>query len=187
MGVDKLPSPRRILLAGASAGGYGTIWGSSLVRLLYPEATLYVLNDAGIGIGDPDHPESRRASMQEWNAAQFVPKTCDACQDSAHLTPWISWNLEKDPGLKLALFSSYEDSVIAGTFLMLDPAVFQRVLIEQTQRVVDAAPDRAKRFLIKGTQHTIGSIHTTHVGDESAGRWLTRMLAGDPDWKNVLE
>ena len=99
-------------LAGASAGGYGTIWGSNLVRLLYPEATLYVLNDAGIGIGNPEHPESRRASMQEWNATQFVPKTCEACQGSAHLTPWMSWNLEKDPGLKLAMFSAYDWLVV---------------------------------------------------------------------------
>jgi hypothetical protein len=187
VGVAKLPKPRRILLAGASAGGYGTIWGSSLVRLLYPDASLYVLNDAGIGIGDPDHPEARRASMLEWNTAQFVPASCSACQDSAHLTPWMTWNLERDPGLKLALFSAYQDSVITGTFLMIDPPVFERALREQTERVVNAAPERAKRFLIKGTQHTIGSIHTTHVGDESAGRWLTRMLAGDPDWQNVLE
>lgn len=187
VGVDKLPKPRRILLAGASAGGYATIWGSNLVRLLYPEATLYVLNDAGIGIGDPEHPEAGRASMHEWNAEQFIPASCDACKDSPHLTPWMTWNLERDPGLKLALFSAYRDGVISGTFLMIDPAVFERELRDQTARVVDTAPDRAKRFLVDGTQHTIGSIHTTHVGDESAGRWLTRMLAGDPDWNNVLE
>ena len=187
VGVIKLPKPRRILLAGASAGGYGTIWGSSLVRLLYPEASLYVLNDAGIGIGDPDHPEARRASMLEWNSAQFVPASCSACQDSAHLTPWMIWNMQHDPGLKLALFSAYQDSVISGTFLMMEPSAFERALREQTEQVVSAAPERAKRFLIKGSQHTIGSIHTTHVGDESAGRWLTRMLAGDPDWQNVLE
>jgi len=187
VGRDKLPVPRRILLAGASAGGYGTIWGSNLVRLLYPDASLFVLNDAGIGIYDPERPQARRTSLSEWNALQFVPGACEACQESPHLAPWMAWTLQVDPGLKLALFSSYEDSVIAGTFLMLEAAVFKRALLEETQRVVQTAPERAKRFLIEGTQHTIGSLHTTQVQNESAGRWLTRMLAGDPEWGDRLD
>ena len=75
----------------------------------------------------------------------------------------------------------------AGRHLTEAHAKAVQALLEQTERVLSAAPERARRFLVKGTQHTLGSIHTTRVGDESVGRWLTRMLAGDPDWKNVLE
>jgi hypothetical protein len=116
-----------------------------------------------------------------------VPATCDECQTSAHITPWMKWNVQHDPGLRLAMFSSYEDSVIAGTFLMLDTAVFKQALLEQTANVIDAAPSRAKRFLVAGTQHTIGDLHKTAVGTVSVAQWLAHMLAGDAAWDNVLQ
>lgn len=185
--LSKFPNPRRILLTGASAGGYGTIWITALVRVSYPNAKLFVFNDAGIAISNPASPDGFRSVLGEWGATQFIPTTCDACRTSPHLTPWMSWNLQHDPNLKLGMFSSYEDSVIAGTFLMLDPAVFKQALLEQTAAVVETAPTRAKRFLVNGTQHTVGNIHTTAVGDVQVATWLKRMLDEDPAWDNVVQ
>jgi hypothetical protein len=51
VGVASFPHPKRILLSGSSAGGLGTIWASVIVRLLYPEATLFTFNDSGVGSG----------------------------------------------------------------------------------------------------------------------------------------
>jgi len=185
--LSKFPNPRRILLTGASAGGYGTIWITALVRVSYPKAKLFVFNDAGIAIANPASPDGFRSVLGEWGAAQFIPATCDACRTSPHLTPWMSWNLQHDPSLKLAMFSSYEDSVISGTFLMLDPAVFKQALLEQTAAVVETAPTRAKRFLVNGTQHTVGNIHTTAVGGLQVATWLKQMLDEDAAWDNVVQ
>jgi hypothetical protein len=184
---DKFPKPKRILLTGASAGGYGTIWLTDLVRVIYPDAQLFVLNDAGIGISNPASAEGFKSVLKEWGALQFVPDSCAECKDSPHMAPWMTWNLQHDPEMTLALFSAYKDSVIAGTFLMLDPEVFKTALLEQTGKVVDAAPERAKRFLIDGTQHTLVNLHTTRAGDLSIGDWLTQMLNADPAWDNVLQ
>jgi hypothetical protein len=185
--LSKFPNPRRILLTGASAGGYGTIWITALVRIVYPNAKLFVFNDAGIAISNPANPDGFRSVLGEWGATGFIPRTCDACMTSPHLTPWMSWNLQHDPRMKLAMFSAYEDSVISGTFLMLDPAVFKQALLEQTAAVVDTAPARAKRFLVAGTQHTVGNIHTTAVGNLPVATWLKQMLDEDPAWDNVLQ
>lgn len=185
--LSKFPNPRRILLTGASAGGYGTIWITALVRLSYPKAKLFVFNDAGIAIANPATPDGFRSVLGEWGAAKFIPETCEACRTSPHLTPWMSWNLQHDPSLKLAMFSSYEDSVIAGTFLMLDPAIFKQALLDQTAAVVETAPARAKRFLVAGTQHTAGNIHTTAVGGLQIATWLKQMLDEDAAWDNVLQ
>jgi hypothetical protein len=185
--LSKFPNPRRILLTGASAGGYGTIWITALVRVSYPKAKLFVFNDAGIAIANPAAPDGFRAVLGEWGATQFIPATCDACRTSPHLTPWMSWNLQHDPSLKLAMFSSYEDSVISGTFLMLAPAVFKQALLEQTAAVVETAPTRAKRFLVTGTQHTVGNIHTTAVGGLQVAAWLKQMLDEDAAWDNVVQ
>jgi hypothetical protein len=185
--VSEFPKPRRVLLTGASAGGYGTIWIADLVRLVYPDAELFVFNDAGIAISNPASPDGFRAVLDEWGARQFIPASCDACMSSPHLTPWMSWNLTHDPSMKLGMFSAYEDSVIAGVFLMLDPAVFKQALVDETGRVVEIAPQRAKRFLVNGTQHTVGNIHTTAVNGLSVAQWLQKMLDGDPGWDNVVQ
>ena len=184
---EKFPKPKRILLTGASAGGYGTIWLTDLVRLIYPDAQLFVLNDAGIAISNPTSATGFKSVLEEWGALQFMPASCDECRESPHLTPWMTWNLHHDESMTLGLFSAYEDSVIAGTFLMLDPQVFKTALLEETGKVVDAAPERAKRFLIDGTQHTLVNLHTTRVGDLSIGAWLAQMLDADPAWDNVLQ
>jgi hypothetical protein len=185
--LSKFPNPRRILLTGASAGGYGTIWITALVRVSYPNAKLFVFNDAGIAISNPANADGFRSVLGEWGATQFIPATCDACRTSPHLTPWMSWNLQRDPSMKLGMFSSYEDSVIAGTFLMLDPAVFKQALLEQTAAVVETAPARAKRFLVNGTQHTVGNIHTTAVDGLQLATWLKQMLDEDAAWDNVVQ
>jgi hypothetical protein len=185
--LSKFPNPRRVLLTGASAGGYGTIWLTDLVRLIYPNTKLYVFNDAGIAIANPANADGFRSVLGEWGATQFIPATCDVCKTSPHLTPWMSWNLQHDPSMKLGTFSSYQDSVISGTFLMLDPAVFKQALLEQTASVVATAPMRSKRFLVEGTQHTAGNIHTTAVGAMSVAQWLGQMLADDPAWDNQLQ
>ncbi|HKP61719.1 MAG TPA: pectin acetylesterase-family hydrolase [Polyangiales bacterium] len=184
---EKFPNPRRILLTGASAGGYATIWATALVRLVYPSSRLFVFNDAGIAISNPASPDGFRSVLGEWGAQQFIPATCEMCKASPHLTPWMSWNLAHDPGITLGMFSSYQDSVISGTFLMLDPAVFKQALLEETAKVVESAPTRAKRFLVEGTQHTVGNIQTTAVNGVSVAQWLGRMLEGDPAWDNVLQ
>lgn len=184
---EHFKNPKRVLLTGASAGGYGTIWITSLVRLIYPDAKLYVFNDAGIAISNPDNADGFRSVLKEWGADKFIPESCEACKTSPHLTVWQSWNLQHDPTLKLGMFSAYEDSVIAGTFLMLDAQVFKTALVDETAKVVDTAPERAKRFLVNGTQHTVGDIHKTAVGDLTLAQWLERMLDEDKAWDNVLQ
>lgn len=184
---ELFPNPRRVLLTGASAGGYGTIWLTALVRQIYPQAKLFVFNDAGLAISNPANVDGFRERLSEWGADQFLPESCEDCKTSAHLTPWMTWNLQRDPSLKLGLFTAYEDSVIAGTFLMIDAPVFKQAVLDETAKVVASAPDRAKRFLVDGTQHTVGNLHTTAVGELSVAEWLRRMLDEDDSWDNAVQ
>lgn len=184
---DKFPNPKRILLTGSSAGGYGTIWATTLVRLIYPDAKLYVFNDAGIALSNPASPEGFRGVLGEWGAVKFIPEGCEACKSTPHLTQWQSWNLDHIPNIKIGMFSSYEDSVIAGTFLMLDPAMFKQALLDETAKVVATDPKRAKRFLVAGMQHTVSNFNNTKVGDLTVNMWLKQMIEEDPAWDNQLQ
>jgi hypothetical protein len=187
VGVATFPAPKQILLAGSSAGGLGTIYASILVRLLYPDATLFVFNDSGVGISTPDGVRAK-LTRDEWATGQLIPESCPGCKASPHSTPIIGWDLEHDPGLRVGIFSAYEDTVIADSFLMIGGAAFKQALLEETGKVVLAYPERAKRFYIEGTQHTTaGNLQTTMLNGVSIGRWLERMLTGDAGWADTLQ
>jgi len=187
VGVASFPKPKQILLAGSSAGGLGTIYASVLVRLLYPEATLFVFNDSGVGVSTPDGVRAK-LTRDEWGTEQLIPASCPDCKASPHSTPIIGWNLEHDPGLRVGIFSAYEDTVIADTFLMIGGPAFKQALIDETGKVVMAYPERAKRFYIEGTKHTTaGNLEATMVSGVNIGQWLEFMLTGDPKWTDTLQ
>jgi hypothetical protein len=187
VGVVAFPKPKQILLSGSSAGGLGTIYASILVRLLYPESTLFVFNDSGVGVSTPDGVRAK-LTRDEWGTEPLIPASCPDCKASPHSTPVIGWNLAHDPGLRVGIFSAYEDTVIANTFLMIGGPAFKQALIDETGKVVMAYPERAKRFYIEGTKHTTaGNLQATMVNDVTIGQWLELMLAGDPKWTDTLQ
>jgi hypothetical protein len=187
VGVANFPSPKRILLSGSSAGGLGTIYASMLVRLLYPQAELFVWNDSGVGISTPDGSRAK-LTRDEWATAQLIPASCSECLASPHSTPVIAWNLQRDPGLHVSFFSSYEDTVIADTFLMIGGPAFKQALLDVTGKVTTAFPERAKRFYIEGQKHTTaGNLTATMVKGTTIGQWLEYMLDADPKWTDTLQ
>jgi hypothetical protein len=187
------PNPKRILLAGTSAGGYGTLTGAGVTRLLYPHTQLDVFNDAGLGLSNPQNPVMLATVKNDWKFDQFVPDSCTACQDGP-LTAIIGWGLEADPTLRVAGFSSYGDSVIGGVFLGLQPNDFKSLLLAETDKVHAKFPDRFERFFIAGTQHTVlmslpsnPVLYDTPVDGVSVQEWTGKMLAGDADWVDRMQ
>ena len=178
------PNPKRVLLAGSSAGGFGTIWATGIVRKLYPAAELMVFNDAGVGISKPDEPEFRKFLEAEWGAEDRMPASCSDCETSAHTLPLVAWGLEHDTSLVNGVFSSYADTVIAGTFLgyAANPSIFTDALLAETGKIHQRFPDRYRRFFIEGGQHTTLG-RTAWVSTQKNGvtvkAWTTAMLGHD--------
>ena len=110
------PHPRRVFLAGSSAGGFGTIMATPLVRIYYPDVPLYVFNDSGPGIVKTHDPQFLIDLLNDFNVMRFIPKSCKDCIANGHLTRLIGYGLEHDPNLKLGMFSSYGDKVYAPVF-----------------------------------------------------------------------
>jgi hypothetical protein len=182
---EDFPDVTRIVVAGSSAGGFASIWASSLVRKLYPDAEILAFNDAGIGISKGN----LQAHLQsDWGAEGRYPASCDDCFTSIHITPVVAWGLARDTKLTAASFSSYEDAVIAGAFLAYSPASeFTTVLLEETGKLHDEFPDRYRRFFIEGTQHTaLGQWEQTSKDGVTLKEWTTAMIEGDLDaWKDM--
>ncbi|MCK6572888.1 pectinacetylesterase family protein [Myxococcota bacterium] len=204
------PDAARIMLAGSSGGGYGTFLAAPLVRHVWPEASLMVFNDAGVGLGKPGDESFIRGIVSEWNIAHLVPESCADCYANGHLTPMAGWLLERDPGLRIAMFSSTADTVIGTLFLKIGAAAFEGAVREQLGRLATAWPGRFGAFVIEGTQHTtllgdisgflgpdsegsafgdaldLGSLTTTAQGGVAISDWIDWMLEADPRWTSTF-
>jgi len=204
------PDATRVMLAGSSGGGYGTFLATPLVRHVWPDASLMVFNDSGIGLGKPGDEGFVRGIVTEWNIAHLVPESCTDCYVDGHLTPMAGWLLERDPDLRIAMFSSTADMVMRTLFLKIAAAPFENAVREQLGRLATAWPGRFGAFVIDGLQHTtllgdisgfldlgsessafgdavnLGSLTTTALGDVAISDWITWMLAADPRWTSMF-
>jgi hypothetical protein len=148
------PAPREVLLTGSSAGGFGTLIATMLVRTNWPDAEILVFNDSGIGVTRGDNPAFLERILEQFNLTRFIPESCEECVVSGHITPLISWTLDRDPNIRIALFSSWYDTIIGKVFLKWDPVSLAAAIEEQTGALVQAHPDRVRRFIVDGTTHT---------------------------------
>ena len=119
--LDYVFRPDSIALIGASGGAYGTMPGVVLARELWPDTPLDVVNDSGVGVAKEGDPFFITDLMLQWNASSFIPDSCEGCTDRGHLVPLVAWQLEQDPLLRSAVFSSYDDYIISQLFLGLGP------------------------------------------------------------------
>ena len=207
----RYPDPERVLLAGSSGGGFGTILTTLLVRVYYPDAELLVFNDAGVGVTKGDAElDFVDGLVEEWGAHELVPASCGDCFDNGHLTPIIAWQLEQDPNLRIAAFSGLRDFVIADLFLQVGGRAFEPMLLEQTADLAARFPGRYAAFLAPGGVHTVlvgdvagvlgeefsdssisdsillGEMGTLEVDGVIVSDWFQDFVDGSPDWGPVV-
>jgi len=151
----QFPSPKRILLAGSSGGGYGLIMGMPLARMVWPNADILVMNDSGVGVAKPGDQWFVSQLLKEFGADVFIPKSCQDCTTNGHLTQVIAWTLRKDPTIRMAAFSTTRDFVIGSLFMQLESEVFEAALRSETKTLQDEFPGRYAAFLSDGQSHTV--------------------------------
>lgn len=210
----EFPRPRRIMLAGASAGGFATFTALPLVRYHYPKAEILVVDDAGVGIGRPGDADGVERMTAEWNSGSGIPRSCVGCFDRGHLMPLLGWELERDHNVRAAMISSFGDFVITVTFAGISAEAFKTALLEESQMIADRFPDRFRRFLFAGTRHTtipidsttdlreaidlnididielleqiLGKFDETAIDGVTVAEWVTGMV-GDGPWEDLVD
>ena len=201
--VEEFPNPSRILIAGISGGGFGTITATPLARFHYPNVPILVFNDSGIGVAkDGDRSFIENTLLAGWNASTLIPESCVDCTTDGHVTGLIAWTLENDPNLRVSALSYSADFVVAATFLeFFDPQPWTTALLRETADLSAAFPDRYKRFILEGTLHTVllndgtgdfsglGSVLGSLVddgNDVTPVEWLDAFLDDSETWDNVV-
>lgn len=154
MGYQHFPSPRRVVLAGSSGGGFGTVLAAFLVRYVYPDVPMLVLNDAGVGVARGDDPGFVETIIDEFGAREFIPDDCESCTADGHITDLVDYLLDRDPNLRVGAISSWYDAIISEVFLMTTPEAFRDSLASETGALHEEHPDAYRRFLYDGAAHT---------------------------------
>ena len=181
--VQNYPSPEKIVLAGNSAGGFAVHAALPLVRKLYPEARIYVVNDSGQGIGNPGGFEGL---FNYWNSNAFIPASCTDCiGEDGNLTGLHDYQLAKDDNIRMAYISSKQDSI--GSASMGGPA-FEAQLIEAATELNNTHPERFQSLIDNGDAHTyIIRSFDLEIGSITVRQWLADMINESEDWDTIIE
>jgi hypothetical protein len=188
------PAPSRIVLAGQSAGGLGASFALPLVRKLYPDVPIDVINDSGVGLLSPENPQNTKALFNEWNASAFFPASCPSCiGDDGYLTDYHKWQLGQDSNIRLGMLSFKQDSNYA-LFGFASVEAFEQSLVAELSDLERAYPERMHSFMADGSAHTfllngIGIENALEVtaGNVSAIVWVSEMLSGSADWVSTSD
>ena len=178
------PDLEEVFITGCSAGGYGTFTLIRLVRNFYPEAEIYVLNESGPGLFNPDDVKGWSRIKDTWKLDQMIPDDCDVCD--GQMIYWYDKYLERDPDLKIGLYSSYQDFVLYDEFLDLEPEDFRSLLLETTGYLHEKYPSRFNRFIVLGESHCVED-RNYHIEGISYWDWVLHFMNDSEQWTDLLE
>ncbi|MDC4205327.1 MAG: pectin acetylesterase-family hydrolase [Candidatus Manganitrophus sp.] len=181
------PAPEKVLVAGSSAGGYGTVYAMMMAKLVFPDRSNWVLSDSGPGIQNVNDTVARVQREQNWAFPRFFPAGCTRCPEQpAYL---YEWALSRDPNLRVGMFSSLRDLVLQA-FLFLDGPEFEALLRQVTDDMVSRVGDRLHRFFIPGVMHTIlldPSFYDLRLNGISMAEWTAAMVNNnDAAWPDLV-
>ncbi len=178
------PNPDKILVTGCSAGGYGTIIAIAVIRMQFPDAKIYVFNESGPGLLNPDDLATRDLILETWNLVPYLPQECRLCK--SQLIWFYDWMLHRDSNLKIGLFSSYQDEVIGESYLGMSPEKFESLLVTTSESIHLRHPDTFKRFFINGAEHCVSNYYYD-VNGISIIDWVNYLVNDHENWTELLE
>ncbi|MEM7138485.1 MAG: pectin acetylesterase-family hydrolase [Myxococcota bacterium] len=198
----EFPEPTRVVLAGSSGGAFGTITAAPLVRFYFPDVDILVFNDSGIGIIRDGQPDFITDLLDGWNALSIVPESCTDCISDGNVTGFIRWNLENDPNLFMGPITHTQDAIISGFFLREDPDVFQAAVLRETGELAEAFPQRYRRYLQAGSNHSVmlnsgpvvpfltgmlGSLVDEEIEGVTPLEWITEGVQQTDAWQDTVD
>ncbi|WP_394830118.1 pectinacetylesterase family protein [Pendulispora rubella] len=167
------PGMKRLIVAGVSAGGFGTVFNFDRAQRRFPGVRVDGLDDSGPMI----QPASGIWETVKAHWGLQLPPDCAACDEIPGYFDFLSAKYSKGPN-RFALVSYTFDSVISG-YMNLPAATFNAQLEELGSKIASSWP-AARYYYIPGTQH----VALVYDSSPEFYAWLTAMLDDDPKWAN---
>jgi hypothetical protein len=178
------PRPKKITVAGSSAGGVGAAaFAPFLARFKYGNRTdLTVFNDAGpivVNLGATVGVQARDA---DWDFAKFYPESCTECSAFGQQTAIVDWRLENDSTIREAFYETDAD----GTNRFFAQSNFTTpFVLGSFTPLTGLSPTQYRELILEGTSfdasgNPIG-MRDTHdaLNDAHRKRYKRFIVAGD--------
>ncbi len=186
------PNAQKVLITGASAGGFGTYEAWPIVKSQFMDAQTYIMSDSGVGFFNPERLDTWTTIKQAWNL--HIPSQCTRCSGPV-LTYLYELMMRIDPQVKIGMFSSWHDFIISRMFLQMNKDAFAALLGEVTDQIKADFPDRFARFIISGATHTCYQIPFVGppaganyaVDGVSLYEWIDQLVNDEPYWTDHLQ
>jgi hypothetical protein len=178
----EFPNPAKLVVAGSSAGGYGTLVGSLATRSQFPTTPLYVLNDAGPWLLNPDNHNMTDNAKKNWGVTQLFPPECPKCQEQMYYI--AEWAMNRDAHSRWGLFS-FDNDLTIGTMYLQYGGRFTQVLLDETDGMVARHPGQFSGYFLHGITHTIlwnDDALTAEKDGVSLMTWIDQMVNDSPAW-----
>jgi hypothetical protein len=151
-----LPRPARIVVAGSSAGAFGSLLAYDAVRRRWPDGAVVsaaLLDDSGPTFDPPALDTALTyAWWDAWNLGSTVTPLCAGCKD--HLSEIWTTLSGKYPSDLFALTSTTQDETMRGFFGEMTSLDFQNALVTLTGTTLEPLGN-VKTFLTAGTDHAL--------------------------------
>lgn len=170
------PDVDRVILAGASAGGFGALFNAPRVQAAFDGARVDVLSDSGPPIAVP--AELIASWRRTWNLQ--LPADCSACVDAPERL--MEFHLERHPNSHWALLAATRDGVLSH-FSGMSEDEMAAAVDRMLERIAPLPTVRA--FVVPGTRHVVISDPFARVDDVTLSDWLSGFASDDPSWRTA--
>jgi hypothetical protein len=188
------PTAKEITVSGSSAGGVGVDgFAPFLVRFLWGNVPrLTVLNDAGPVAVNLDAPGAVAARAADWQFGQFYPASCTECDDLGKATAVIDWRLTRDTTIREAWYETDGDATNRFFLQVPTQAAYRDLILDQSDELADAHPDRYKRFIKSGDDsHTAVQtplFYSQTIDGVTLDEWTENLLSpSGMGWDDLVE
>ncbi len=172
----------KIVIAGSSAGGYGTVMHFLTAREIFGRSVV-VINDAGPGLVSEKDPKfSFDAAAESWGWLQNLPEDALSYVRDEPIYA-IEYVFDRYGDSVYGLFEDKKDLVIGTAFLKYSPSEFEEKLMSVTSEIRSEYPNLYYRFLVNGYMHTsleLPRFYTVKIGDLHLYQWVKRLVNGNP-------
>lgn len=177
------PTPRKLVLTGSSAGGYGSTLTYDLFRTRFAAAKGYLIDDSGpLLVADAVPKTLRDAWYAQWKLQSTVAAGCADC--ATDLSQSMSALQAKYPEDRLSLLSYTQDQVIRAYMGGISGAQFQADLYQLAVKRFDTSVN-SRTFFVTGDAHVLLTSPAVASQGTSLLTFLTQQVSDSATWSTV--
>ena len=182
--VENQRSFDKVVLAGSSAGGYGTIMHFNSTREIFDQPVT-VIDDAGPGLLSKRTPDfTHSTTAKSWGYENNLPKGALEYLEDNEPIYYVGYTLDKYENSFFGLYEDKWDVVIGSSLLRYTPHEFARVLIGTTNDLRESYPDRFVRFIPEGFDHVSlwrKRFYDLEIENVRMYEWVDNLIHQKPD------